>query len=83
MYQGRHGTDYCEHCFAKLHYINSKPNIQQARECSSKVLPDLGINSEAFRLNDEGYSGTAVSEATIGDLLEPLNDVRNKKQQLN
>ena len=39
--------------------------------------------SEVFRLNNEGNSGTAISETTVKDLLAPLKQVSNKKHRIN
>ena len=83
MRQGRSGTDYCEHFFAKVRYINSYPNMQQARECASKVSSDTGMYSDVFRPNNKGNSGTAISETTVKDLLAPLKQVSNKKHRIN
>ena len=69
-------------CFGKCCYINSNPNMQQARECASKVSSDIGMNSDVFRPSNEGNSGTAISETTLSDLMAPLNQVTNKRQQI-
>ena len=65
----------------KCCYINSNPNMQQARECASKVSLDTGMNSEVFRPNNKGNSGTTISETNLSDLMVPLNQVTNKKQR--
>ena len=55
--------------------------FSEARECLSKVSLDMGMNSEVFRPNNKGSSGTAISETTLIDLMAPLNQVTNKKQR--
>ena len=69
-------------CFAKCRCINSNPNMQQAQECASKVSSDMGMNSDVFRPNNKGNSGTAISETTLSDLMASLNQVTNKKQKI-
>ena len=71
MHQGRSGTDFLEHFFAKLRYINSNPTMQQSREAASKVSSDVGMESRAFE-RSRGNSGTAPSQTTAGDLLAPI-----------
>ena len=71
MHQGRSGTDFLEHFFAKLRYINSNPTMQQSREAASKVSSDVGMESRAFE-RSRGNSGTAPSQTTADDLLAPI-----------
>ena len=81
MRQERHGTDCCEHFFSKCRYINSNPTMQQQRENASLASSGLGMDSEAFRPNNKGNSGTANSDVTFADLMVPL-DQPNKKRRI-
>ena len=80
MNQGRGGSDCCEHLFGKCRYINSNPTMQQARECASKVSGALGMHSRAFMVDSKGNSGTASTETTAEDLLQPLETTKKRKR---
>jgi len=72
MHQGRGGSDVCEHLFSLIRYINSNPNMQQAREGASKVSGQLGMVAKAFTGSNKGNSGTADMDVHASDLLAPI-----------
>lgn len=84
MHQGRGGSDVCEHLFSLIRYINSNPNMQQAREGASKVSGQLGMEARAFTGNNKGNSGTADMDIDVSDLFAPIEakkDAGRKRKQ--
>ena len=80
MHQRRAGTDVCEHLFAKMRRINTKPNQQQARESCSKIT-STGSTATAniFGGRKTGNSGTADAEITMDELNRPMPKKRGSK----
>ena len=73
MHQRRSGTDVCEHLFSKMRSINTKPNMQQARETCSKVT-STGSTATAsmFGKKRKGNSDTADTEDTYAEWNRPM-----------
>ena len=72
MHQGRSGSDVCEHSFSKMRYVNSNPNIQQAKECASKVSSAVGMGSRVFRGGGRGNAATAGLDEKPEDLMSNI-----------